>query len=64
MALGIVHALVSSGHREKSSGLLGSVVLVHCSMVPSRAAESKVSDDLRLYSAAIVNLNSLPFVSL
>lgn len=64
MALGIVHALVSSGHREKSDGLLAPVVLVHCSMVPSRGAESKVSDDLRRHSAAIVNLNSLAFVSL
>lgn len=35
------------------------VVLVHCSMVSSRAAKSKVSDYLRLYSAAIVDLNSL-----
>lgn len=51
-------------HLEKSGGLLAPVVLVHCSMVPSRAAKSKVSDYLRLYSAAIVNLNSLPLVGL
>lgn len=51
-------------HTLVCGGLLALVVLVHYSMVPSRAVKSKVSDDLGLYSAATVNLNSLPLVGL
>lgn len=54
----IVHTLVSSGHRGTSGGLLAPLVLVNHLMFPSRATKSKVSGDFRLYSSAIVNLNS------
>lgn len=58
MTAEIVHTLVSSGHRGTSGGLLAPLVLMNRLVFPSRATKSKVSGDLRLYSSAIVNLNS------
>lgn len=55
-----MRALVSSGLRGTSGGLLDPLVLVSHLMFPSRATKSKVSGDLRLYSSAIVNSNSPP----
>lgn len=57
---GASHTLVSSGHRGTSGDLLAPLVLVNHLMFTSRATKSKVSGGLRLYSSAIVNLNSPP----